>query len=395
MREPLHVILPLAIVAALAAVSALAMGVARAEPPIFVTNLLYRVPRTEAEAALAHEQSRSAALQLADGLPLDGSDEVRRVWYDVKLDNGKADGGKADGGKADGTKIDGASGYPIERSLPYEYTRRGVLCFGTRMSSRDRADLPLITSAAILDRVNTNFVSLQVRVHRDAAGGEPYLHYRPEAAVGVYGKSEASIAFAALQQNALRDVRGLGLFVKRGEALSPSRLRTLVIVNKGQVVLEDTTTGEIDLNPSLELMFVRARPQAVTADELELHAFATSGDRRRLHYLKPFALPAKLDECGIQSTVRVTEYQLAGQYPSARAARQIHYRAIVSLPVERLNQYASAAGWSGDALDNLTETLDAIIDGKIAVDKLADDKVADDRATGTPVTAGAIADERK
>ena len=384
MREPLHVILPLAIVAALA------LGVARAESPIFVAKLLYRVPRTEAEAALAHEQSRAAALQLADGLPLDGSDEVRRVWYDVKLDNGKADGGKGDG-----TSGDGAGGQPIERSLLYEYTRRGVLCFGTQMSTRDQADLPLITGAAILDRIDTNFMSLQVRVHRDAAGGEPYLHYRPEAAVGVYAKPEDSIAFAALQQNALRDVRGLGLFVIRGEALSPSRLRTLVIVHKGQVVLEDTTTGEIDLNPSLELMFVRARPQAAAADELELHAFATSGDRRRLHYLKPFALPAKLDECCIQSTVRVTEYQLAGQYPSARAARQIHYRAIVSLPVERLNQYASAAGWSGDALDNLTETLDAIIDGKIANDKVADDQIADEKATATPVTAGTIADDRK
>ena len=105
------------------------------------------------------------------------------------------------------------------------------------------------------------------------------------------------------------------------------------------------------------------------SSDLELHAFATSGDRRRLHYLKPFAIPEKLDECGIQSTVRITEYLLAGQYPSARAARRIHYRAIASLSMDQLDQYATAAGWSGDALDNLTEILDAVIDGAVIVKK--------------------------
>jgi hypothetical protein len=418
MRQPLHVLLPLAIVAALAPVTA------RAEPPIYVTKLLYRVPRTEQEVALGHEQSRVAALQLAGGSPLETGDEVQRVWYDVVLAGGKDHDGTPDGGPLDREKPRGSGNSTLERSLPYDYTRRGVLCFGTRMSARDQADLPLLTSAAILDRINTNYVSLHVRVHRDVAGGEPYLHYRPEVAVGVYGQPDASIAFAALQQNALRDVRALGLFVKRGEPLSPSRLRTLVIANKGQLVLEDTTTGTIDVGPSLELMFIRARPHVAAADtkstvvaaagsgengaaggkaraggkagaatrnevgscELDLHAFATSGDRRRLHYLKPFAIPEKLGDCSIQSTVRITEYLLAGQYPSARAARQIHFSAIASLPIERLDQYAAAEGWSGDALDNLTEILDAIIDGKIVDGKIVDDKVATGANTADATT---------
>ncbi len=389
MRHPTRLAWSWALFAAVASAGA----VARAEAPIFIARLLYHVPRSEAEVAEAHQQSPFAAVQHPAGTPLRTGDEVQQVWYDVKLADDRPGGG----------------GQAAERSLPYEYTRRGVLCFGTQMSPRDQAELPLITSAAILDRINTNYVGLYVRVHRDAAGGEPYLHYRPEATVAVYGKSDASISFAALQQNALRDVRGLGLYVKRGEPLSPQRLRTLVIANKGQLVLEDSTTGKIDLGASLELMFIRARPHNIASDSsplasaepivggsggngasdargdsggqepdgdktagsqsiddgLTLHAFATSDDRRRLHYLKPFATPEKLDECGIQSTVRITEYLLAGQYPSARAARRIQYRAIVSLSIERLDRYAAAAGWQGDALDNLTETLDAIIDGKV------------------------------
>ena len=98
---------------------------------------------------------------------------------------------------------------------------------------------------------------------------------------------------------------------------------------------------------------------------VRLHAFGTMDGLTKLVQFKPYATPAKADDCTIRSTVCITEYSLAGQVPSGRAARQVRVNTAREFPLAALDQYAHRAGLPGDALDNLTEILDAIIDGKL------------------------------
>jgi hypothetical protein len=60
-----------------------------------------------------------------------------------------------------------------------------------------------------------------------------------------------------------------------------------------------------------------------------------------------------------------TEYSAAKQSPSAKALRKTIFNSQASFTLSQLDEYAASAGWEGDALDNLSATLDAIIDGKL------------------------------
>ena len=238
------------------------------------------------------------------------------------------------------------------------------------MTEEDQKALPFFTSSMILDVVNNTYISMQVRVHRAAPAGTPYLHYIPCACVGEYGKTEKSEEFAALQQVAVNNVRGLGLFLKPGQTRSAVALRTLVIGIKGTKIVENKESGETQLQPTLELLFIRMRMATVKsgaspADSVELRSFATTDGLSRLVSFKPYANPASPDECDLRSTIRITEYEMAGQMPSRRAAREVRINAAREFTIAALDEYAARAGLAGDAFDNLTEILDAIIDGKL------------------------------
>ena len=102
-----------------------------------------------------------------------------------------------------------------------------------------------------------------------------------------------------------------------------------------------------------------------TERQVTLHAFATSEDRTRLRYLLPYQAPTKAADCSIKSTIYFTSYGFANLYPAAKSTRRIEISAQASFAMADLDRYAAAQGWDGDALTNLTEVLDSIIDGRI------------------------------
>jgi len=255
-------------------------------------------------------------------------------------------------------------------SLLFDWGRWPIIDYGTRMSEADQKDLPFFTSGVILDVVNKTYVSLQVRVHRAAPDGQPYLHYVPITAVADFGKLDATTEFSALQQLAVSNVRGLGLFLKPEQPREPRSLRTLVVSIKGHKIIPNKEDAEIQTEPTLELLLVRMRTDAATpdprvAEAVQLHAFGTTEGLTKLVQFKPYATPANSEDCTIRSTIRITEYAVAGQLPSARAAREVRIRADKEFALPALDRYARSAGLAGDAFDNLTEILDAIIDGKL------------------------------
>ncbi len=218
------------------------LTVAWAESPVWVTKLIHRVPRTMAEVAEAHAQCKNSAVRIPAGSPLvvDGFSE--RIAYDVTLA----------GDDRQGT-----------RSLLFGALRLGTLAFGLDMTKSDQKNLPLLSSSIIMSHINGTYVSVQVRVHRELPAGPPYLHYRPLAAMGAYGKPSRSTDFEELVEESIDNVRGLGLFVKEGAPLSAESLRTLVIANKCRVAKPDAATGQTRILPYYDLFFVLRGSMAI------------------------------------------------------------------------------------------------------------------------------------
>jgi hypothetical protein len=308
-----------------------------------------RIPRTSKELDLAHETSDYACLQLPAGVAL------APARFETETSPGSV--------KLVGSSLGAAA-------LPVDSGRWPAVSFGVRINKADQADLPRLTGGTILDRVNNYYVCLQVRVERASPAGVPFLHYQPLAAVGEYGQEEKTEKFAALQQTAVANVRSLGLFVKSGGARQPDNLRTMVLSIKGSRVVAGDMSDPPRLEPSLEMIFVRMRvAQAKAGDKappaIEIHTFSTTDDLKRLVYVAPYVTPDKLEECGLTSTIRLTEYTFGGQYPSARATRGLKFRSRGEFDLAQLDAYARSAGMKGAALDNLTEVLDAVIDGRL------------------------------
>jgi hypothetical protein len=338
---------PCAMLAAVACPMGLDAFVLAAEPAHLVTRIIEHIPRTPQEIAEVHERSDLACVELPAGVPLAQKTFENQIYYDAKARR---------------------NGVEVTESLLFDYGRWPAVSYGTRMTEEDQKSLPFFTSAMILDVVNNTYISMQARVHRTAPAGTPYLHYIPCACVGEYSKREKSEEFARLQQVAVNNVRGLGLFLKPGQARSAEALRTLVIAIKGTKIVEKAEGGETELQPTLELLFVRMRISAQDgplADRVELQSFATADGVTKLVSFDPYATPDDPDHCNLRSTIRITEYEMAGQMPSRRAARELRINAAQELTIAALDEYAKRAGLAGDAFDNLTEILDAIIDGKL------------------------------
>jgi len=316
----------------------------RAAGTLPATRVLERIPRTVKELDAAHLKSPYACEQLPAGVPLAPAKFQAATSAPTVTTNSATPGELASG-------------------------RWPALTFGVRMTAADQARLPRFTSGKIMDRVNKNYVSLQVRVDRAGAAEVPYLHYQPLAAVGAFAQAEQTEKFASLQQAAVQDVRSLGLFCKPDEPRTADNLRTLVLSTKGRRVVADDTAEPPNLEPSLELIFIRMRVPASTTDAasaaVEIHAFITTHDLKQLVYLEPYETPAKPVDCALNSTIRLTDYSYGGQYPSARATRGIKYRERGRYETSALDAHARVAGLTSGALDNLTAVLDDVIDGRV------------------------------
>ncbi|MBX9788151.1 MAG: hypothetical protein K2Y37_04490 [Pirellulales bacterium] len=322
---------------------ALCLGVASsptsraAEPPRWVAQVLRRVPHTEEEVAAAFDASRNASVQVAVGDPMELPGFDQETAYDVTV-----------AGKKEKAR--------------FQYSRIPVFTYGLALTEADQQNLPAVSKGTILERIGDNYICMQIRVHRDMTTGAVYLYYKPLAAVGSYTKSGTQ-EFTPLMEDSVRDCRGIGLFVKPGTPLSAEAFRTFVAVSKTMAVVdEDRDAPKPRERVNYEFFIVRGRADG---DRLVLHAFVTDQDRQQLRYVKPFSPPTGPDDCSVKSTMLFTEYTVAKQSPSAKVVRFISVNERLSLPMTELDKFVASAGLQGDALDNLTYVLDAMIDGKV------------------------------
>ncbi|MCA9102462.1 MAG: hypothetical protein KDA63_14975 [Planctomycetales bacterium] len=326
-----------------ALVATLGLGSAVAWGDTWPVRVIREVPLTTEAIAAAHAQSKNACHQVAVGDPMQIADFAGEAVYTVPV--------KKDG-KVTSVK------------LPFRYSRLGVLTFGMQLQPSDQARLPAVSKSEILDRIASNYISIQVRVQRDAETGAVYLHYQPFAAVGMYQNPGKTDEFQPLMEDSVRDVRSLGLFFPDGSKPSAEAFRTLVAVSKSTVAVDGSSPDDPDpaTETEYELIFVRAR---IDGDDVQLHSFTTGNDRTVLRYLPPYVDPATADDCNVTSTIFFTEYTAAKQSPSAKVNRSTVVNSQANFTMEQLNAFAAEQGWQGDAMANLTATLDAIIDGKI------------------------------
>jgi len=317
--------------------------------PTLTTRIVDRIPRTPQEVAEAHDKSDLICSMLPQGVPLVQAAFAQRDPYTIDVRRG---------------------GQLVRENLLVDWGRWPVIDYGTLMTVEDRNELPFFTSGVILDVIDNTYISLQARVQRVGAQGEPYLSPVPVACAGEFGKLDTATEFAALQQAAVSNVHGLGLFLKPGQPRHPQSLRTLVISIKGTRLVPSKDPKLIETVPTLELLFLRLRtvplrPGQAPADGVRLFAFGTTEGLTKLVSFAPYATPGKPDDCTICSTIRITEYAIAGQLPSARAARSVRVRTAKEFTLPQLNAYTRQVGLAGEAWDNLTEILDAIIDGTL------------------------------
>jgi hypothetical protein len=232
--------------------------------------------------------------------------------------------------------------------------RHSVISVGLTMDSLDRADLPLGSRTQILDYLDKNYISIQVRVRRDLLDGKLYFHHRPLAVTAQYRGSKLSQKFEPIVSNAVREFRSIGLFAKPSKTRTPEELRTLVLLFKNTSLKSGGRTGD-----QFEFAFVRGR-ESKTPGRLETHVFVTSEERSQLTYLNPYTRPSSSNDCSIRGAVAITEFN--GLYPKDSAVRNYRLDARRIFPMTNIDAYCKSHDLEGGLYDHLDTVLDVLID---------------------------------
>ncbi|MBX7168158.1 MAG: hypothetical protein K1X74_17615 [Pirellulales bacterium] len=315
-------------------------GLAGAET-VWFAKMLRTVPVTDAELQTAHAASTNATVQVATGEPMIEDDFSGHVVHEVNVKEG---------------------GKPVRKKLEFDYSRLPVAAYGMQLRPEDEANLPSVSKSRILRKVNGNYISLQVRVLRDRSTGAIYLYSKPYAAVGAYEGDSFSQEFAPLMEDSMREVRGLGLFVKAGTKPAAEAFRTFVASTRNTIMELPPDGGQPTFYESYELILVRAR---VEGEQVTLHCVGTSDGRTVFQYIKAYSPPAAPSDCSMNSTIHFTEYTLAKQSPTKKALLGVKFNTRAAVPVAKVEAYLKSQGIEGTAFENLTEALDALIDGAV------------------------------
>jgi hypothetical protein len=314
-----------------------------AEPDLGDLKLIRILPRNADEIAHAHERAKASSCEtVPSGEPLEITSFTPQLT------------------QRDRTEL--ARGVIL---LPS--SRRHMLTVGLEVRESDKPRLPKVSRGRILQYLQDHYVTLQARIQKDPITGKLFLHHRPLAATTSFGRGRLTESFTEPTLLAVQDFHSLGIFLPSNQTPKPENLRTLVMIYKSFTVGATTGTGKIPLKPVYEWVFVRGvEPVDQDARHLVLHVFCTSGERRRMHRLVAWESPKNPRDCGIFASVVFTEYTTLGLIPSKSATREVDYKSEMVFEWSDLDAFASEQGWTGDALDNLQPTLDAIIDGKLS-----------------------------
>lgn len=239
-------------------------------------------------------------------------------------------------------------------------TRRHAWSVGLEMAVEDQQELPVLSRDQILKYLRMHFVSMQARIYREPVSRQLYLGPRVLAATLAYQGARLTQEFTPTVAESVDNMRSLGLFVPEGQPSTPFNLRTLVMVHRNELV-GDGAAGTARTN--YEYVFVRAREQG--PDQLELHTFATSEGRTRLHWLDSASHPGTPSDCSLRGSVRFTEFTHQGLYPSKAVIRRSLLIGKQTWPWSALEAFARRR-WDGDPLTRLTDLLDALIAGDVA-----------------------------
>lgn len=302
------------------------------------------IPRTNEEIAQAHERSRGNA---CEPIPPEQLLEIRD-FMPILTDR---DSAEFDRGQV---------------LLPS--SRRHMFTVGLDMLSADKTRLPKVSGSQILGYIQSHYVTVQARVQRDPGTGELFLHHRPLAATVGFGRGGLTKDFNDAVLSAVKEFHSLGVYLPAGNQQRPKNLRTLVMIYRSLVAPPTVTAGKTQLKPLYEYVFVRGRDVPNSRPpQLNLYVFATSDERQRLHLLNPWSIPDRANSCGVHATVVFTEYSTLGLIPTKSATRRVAYSTKQAIPWDEINRFVTQQRWRGDALDNLDQTLDALIDQKIQV----------------------------
>jgi hypothetical protein len=244
------------------------------------------------------------------------------------------------------------------RRLPNTCTRRHAISVGLEMLGDDKKLLPALSGAQILDYLKSNYVSVQARVYREPVSRALYLGSRTLVATRKYRGSKLTQPFDATVGESVNNMRSLGLLLPGRLPPTPPNLRTLVLVHKNQLSQDDKRGGGAKTN--FEYLFIRALPAG--PDQFDLHAFATSDERTRFHWLKPAPAPAIPSDCSVRGAVHFTEYSHQGLYPKNAVIRRSLITAQKTFGWESVENYARKE-FDLRPMECIIQIMDAIIAG--------------------------------
>lgn len=306
-----------------------------AEPRIRDSRTISVLPQTSAEIKLLHDRAKGFAAEL---LPADEPYEIKSfVPFLTKRDEIEA-----------------------KSRLPNTCSRRHAFSVGLEMLTDDQKQLPVLSGNQILTYLKAHFVSVQARIYREPVSRELYLGPRCLAATQTFQKGNLTEEFSPTVAESVNNIRSLGLLLKAKTPPTAANLRTLVLVHKNE--LSQGTSAVVAAKTNYEYLFIRGVEAG--PDRLELHAFATSDERTKLHWLMPAQLPTAPSNCSVRGAVHFTEYSMQGLYPKTAVIRRSLITGQLSIPWDALDIYAHKT-LGRPAFECITEILDAIISGDL------------------------------
>lgn len=293
------------------------------------------LPEKEFELAAAHDQARKDA---CEALPV--GDAVLVSGFQPYL-----------------TKRDYRE---YAEDVPALSTRRPIFTVGLDMYALDQRDLPALSGRKIVSYLDNHYICLQVRIQKEPVSEEMFLHHRPIACVAKFKGTRLTQEPTQGLTSSLNNYRSLGLFLPEDQRPTPSSLRTLVLLHRGETKDDRGVERE-----KYEFVFIRARRDRLDPELLELHTFATTDDRTVLHHLNLDERPNDTDDCSIKTMIQVTDYSHAGLYPSETTTRGSQFNDQAEYSLAALETYAEEKAWEGGPLENLNRLLDDLIDSKV------------------------------